>query len=274
MRTTTKQTNDRQFRQFLTIQVILWQDVKKTSSKLSDKVEVRHVSSVLREDSQVEAIFEQLEGVGARSDLLKYQVPIKFATRLKFFLQIVFKFGGIYLDTDTVSIQPLGNRLKQSFVAYRLSPYFNIQSSIFGFAKVLRKHFEISNVFFRVLDSSSLSWRQLSSILLLLISKSCRFPSSLAPLSSLQHLYVYLGADDENDKMSKENRSFAPGSVPRSIGEDGESGLPGSADEQVDTLSGDHHQHQHQRLPERVWTNMPILFQATNINMHSKGTLG
>ena len=191
MRTTTKHTNDRQFRQFLTIQVILWQDVKKTSSKLSDKVEVRHVSSVLREDSQVEAIFEQLEGVGARSDLLKYQVPIKFATHLKFFLQIVFKFGGIYLDTDTVSIQPLGNRLKQSFVAYRLSPYFNIQSSIFGFAKVLRKHFEISNVFFRVLDSSSLSWRQLSSILLLLISKSCRFPSSLAPLSSLQHLYVY-----------------------------------------------------------------------------------
>ena len=67
----------------------------------------------------------------------------------------------------------------------------------------------------------------------------------------------------KNDKMSKKNRSFAPGSVPRSIGEDGESGLPGSADEQVDTLSGDHHQHQHQRLPERVWTNMPILFQVT-----------
>ena len=63
--------------------------------------------------------------------------------------------------------------------------------------------------------------------------------------------------------MSKKNRSFAPGSVPRSIGEDGESGIPGSADEQVDTLSGDHHQHQRQRLPERVWTNMPILFQVT-----------
>lgn len=78
----------------------------------------------------------------------------------------------------------------------------------------------------------------------------------------------------KNDKMSKKNRLFAPGSVPRSIGEDGESGLPGSAHEQVDTLSGDHHQHQHQRLPERVWTNMPILFQATNINMHSTGTLG
>jgi len=105
-------------------QVILWQDVKKTPGKLSDKVEVRHVSSVLRENLQVKAIFEQLEGVGARSDLLKYQ--------------IVFKFGGIYLDTDTVSIQPLGNRLKQSFVAYRLSPYFNIQSSIFGFAKSSR----------------------------------------------------------------------------------------------------------------------------------------
>ena len=190
MRTTTKQTNDRQFRQFLTIQVILWQDVKKTPGKLSDKVEVRHVSSVLRENLQVKAIFEQLEGVGARSDLLKYQVPIKFASRLKFFLQIVFKFGGIYLDTDTVSIQPLGNRLKQSFVAYRLSPYFNIQSSIFGFAKVLKKHFRINNVFFRVLDSSSLSWRRLSSILHLLISKSCRFPSSLVPLSSLHHSYV------------------------------------------------------------------------------------
>ena len=190
MRTTTKQTNDRQFRQFLTIQVILWQDVKKTSSKLSDKVEVRHVSSVLRENLQVKAIFEQLEGVGARSDLLKYQVPIKFASRLKFFLQIVFKFGGIYLDTDTVSIQPLGNRLKQSFVAYRLSPYFNIQSSIFGFAKVLKKQFRINNVFFRVLDSSSLSWRRLSSILLFLISKSCRCPSSLVPLSSLHHSYV------------------------------------------------------------------------------------
>ena len=58
--------------------------------------------------------------------------------------QVVFQFGGIYLDTDTISVQPLRGRLSESFVAFRLAPYFNIQSSIFGFPKVR------INIFFEI----------------------------------------------------------------------------------------------------------------------------
>ena len=60
--------------------------------------------------------------------------------------QVVFLFGGIYLDTDTVSVQPLRGRLRESFVAFRLAPYFNIQSSIFGFPKVLENLYEITKI--------------------------------------------------------------------------------------------------------------------------------
>jgi len=105
----------------LEYQVILWTDLGETGAEqLYHTVEQRDANSLLG-GAQNEAVFRQITEVGARADLLKYEV--------------VFQFGGIYLDTDTISVQPLRGRLSESFVAFRLAPYYNIQSSIFGFPK-------------------------------------------------------------------------------------------------------------------------------------------
>ena len=49
----------------------------------------------------------------------------------------MFKYGGIYLDVDTISVRPLEHHLKNSFVVY--SPaWHNIPNSIFGFPQVNR----------------------------------------------------------------------------------------------------------------------------------------
>ena len=120
--------------------MILWTDVSNTLAELSNTVEQRDVNSLLSGNLQNEVVFRQLAEVGARADLLKYEVSVTFfcLNKSDCVFQIVFQFGGIYLDTDTVSVQPLRGRLRKSFVAYRLEPYYNIQSSIFGFPKVLQ----------------------------------------------------------------------------------------------------------------------------------------
>ena len=48
---------------------------------------------------------------------------------------MVFKYGGIYLDTDTISVAPLNHHLRQSFVAFSIS-WHMIQNSIWGFPQV------------------------------------------------------------------------------------------------------------------------------------------
>merc|ERR1711915_10890 len=58
---------------------------------------------------------------GAKSDILRYE--------------IVYRHGGIYLDTDTVSVEPIGEGLSHSFVAGINPGWKNIQNSIFGFPK-------------------------------------------------------------------------------------------------------------------------------------------
>ena len=47
----------------------------------------------------------------------------------------MFKYGGIYIDVDTISIRPLGHHLRNSFVAYSRS-WHNVANSIFGFPQV------------------------------------------------------------------------------------------------------------------------------------------
>ena len=118
--------------------MILWTDVNEALAELSHTAEQRDVNSLLSGKClKNEVVFRQLTELGARADLLKYEVLIFFCLTSKIVLQVVFQFGGIYLDTDTVSVQPLRGRLRESFVAFRLAPYYNIQSSIFGFPKVL-----------------------------------------------------------------------------------------------------------------------------------------
>ena len=47
----------------------------------------------------------------------------------------MFKFGGIYIDVDTISIRPLGHHLRKSFVTYCYE-WHMICNSLFGFPQV------------------------------------------------------------------------------------------------------------------------------------------
>ena len=54
--------------------MILWTDVSNTLAELSHTVEQRDVNSLLSGNLQNEVVFRQLTEVGARADLLKYEV--------------------------------------------------------------------------------------------------------------------------------------------------------------------------------------------------------
>ena len=50
------------------------------------------------------------------------------------YLQIIYQNGGIYLDTDSVSLHGFGPTFwSDSFVSFTLSPWNNICNSVFGF---------------------------------------------------------------------------------------------------------------------------------------------
>merc|ERR1711992_422205 len=61
------------------------------------------------------------EDIGAKTDLLKYE--------------IVYKYGGIYSDTDSYSLARFGQEFSNSFVSYSGEPYNNLCASIFGMPK-------------------------------------------------------------------------------------------------------------------------------------------
>ena len=71
--------------------------------------------------SDVLATEEGSKSVGARTDLLKYEV--------------IRQTGGIYLDTDSKSIKGFGSTFRHSFVCYSLAPWNMLPASIFGMPK-------------------------------------------------------------------------------------------------------------------------------------------
>ena len=58
--------------------MILWTDASDTLAELSHTVDLRDVNSLLSGNLKNEAIFRQLSEVGARADLLKYEVLVTF----------------------------------------------------------------------------------------------------------------------------------------------------------------------------------------------------
>merc|ERR1719341_2035065 len=90
---------------------------KNATQQFSSTVEFRDVNGLVG-SLENEAVFTQLSKVVEKADLLKYEV--------------VFKYGGIYIDVDTISIRPLEHHLRNSFVGYS-HPWHNICNSIFGF---------------------------------------------------------------------------------------------------------------------------------------------
>jgi len=59
--------------------------------------------------------------LGAKSDLLRYE--------------IIYHYGGLYVDVDSISLSRFPTDFRYSFVSHTFDPNYNIQSSIFGFPK-------------------------------------------------------------------------------------------------------------------------------------------
>merc|ERR1711872_464116 len=57
--------------------------------------------------------------LGGKSDILRYE--------------IVYQYGGIYTDTDTVSVSGFGAEFSTSLVSHSLDPWNNLNNAIFGF---------------------------------------------------------------------------------------------------------------------------------------------
>jgi len=66
-------------------------------------------------------IITEETNLGAKSDLLRYE--------------IIYHFGGIYVDVDSISISRFPTDFRHSFVSHTFEPNNNIQCSIFGFPK-------------------------------------------------------------------------------------------------------------------------------------------
>ena len=52
-----------------------------------------------------------------------------------FFLEVVYQFGGIYLDTDSVCLEKFPEILQHSFVSHVLGGYNNVCNGVFGLPK-------------------------------------------------------------------------------------------------------------------------------------------
>ena len=69
--------------------------------------------------------------------------------------EIVYKYGGVYSDIDSLSVKPLGQIFRHSFVSITSDkPPYYIQNCIFGFAR----H---SNFLFNVLASVKIHQKQI-----------------------------------------------------------------------------------------------------------------
>ena len=50
-------------------------------------------------------------------------------------MQVVYHFGGIYLDTDSICLKKFPEILEHSFVSHVFEPYNNLENSVYGFPK-------------------------------------------------------------------------------------------------------------------------------------------
>ncbi|XP_023335541.1 uncharacterized protein LOC111706843 [Eurytemora carolleeae] len=72
-------------------------------------------------DYSLKDLFDQEENIGGKSDILRYE--------------IVYRNGGVYFDTDSISLKPFFSLLTNSFVSQNYDGWNNIQNSVFGFPK-------------------------------------------------------------------------------------------------------------------------------------------
>jgi len=100
-------------------EIILWTDEKTLSFlQTPEGFKVKDINSV--EFINTDAIKDETNP-GAKSDIYR--------------LEIVYQFGGIYTDTDSVCLKRFPEILQHSFVSHVFGGYNNIQNSVFGFPK-------------------------------------------------------------------------------------------------------------------------------------------
>lgn len=102
-------------------EITLWCDNHSIPLLQDKNWTLKDVNSVPMSISDVLATEEGSKSVGARTDLLKYEV--------------IQQTGGIYLDTDSKSIKGFGSTFRHSFVCYSLAPWNMLPASIFGMPK-------------------------------------------------------------------------------------------------------------------------------------------
>ena len=99
-------------------EIFLWVDNNSSLQTLQNQsfhVQKIQTSLLINRD-----IYEQEKNYGAKADILRYEV--------------VFQYGGIYFDIDSVAVKPFDGNFKKSFVTF--SPdYKNLSNAVFGFAK-------------------------------------------------------------------------------------------------------------------------------------------
>jgi len=102
-------------------EINLWTEtISDELRKNLSSITVRDVISEMS-DYMTKALIDSEPNVGGKSDILRYE--------------IVYRNGGVYLDTDSISVQPFKDVLTRSFVANIGDPWKNIQNSVFGFPK-------------------------------------------------------------------------------------------------------------------------------------------
>jgi len=100
-------------------EIILWTDENTLNSlQTPDGFKVKDINSV--ELINTEAIKDE-GNPGAKSDIYR--------------LEIVYQFGGIYTDTDSVCLKRFPEILQHSFVSYVFGGWNNICNGVFGFPK-------------------------------------------------------------------------------------------------------------------------------------------
>ena len=78
---------------------------------------------------------------GAKSDIYRLEATqLLFNVLLNMFvqsfiLQVVYQFGGIYLDTDSVCLRKFPEILQHSFVTHVFGGYNNLCNCVFGLPK-------------------------------------------------------------------------------------------------------------------------------------------
>jgi len=120
-------------------QVFLWLDNYTSTDLGNTEIIVKDVIKEIQSFASQDIILTEPLLV-CKADIIRYE--------------IIYKYGGIYTDTDSLSIQPLGPLFQHSFVSLMTSHLHYIQNCIFGFPPL--SHF-IKYVLALVREHSSLS---------------------------------------------------------------------------------------------------------------------